>query len=136
MSDKQIFLNGEYMPISEARVSVLDRGFIFGDGVYEVIPAYGHKTFRLGEHFRRLNNSLSAVQIENPYTEKQWAEIFDTLLASAQGDQSIYLHITRGVAPRDHGFPPQTPPTVFVMCSPMTATAATAATLLDRKSAV
>ena len=122
MSDKQVFLNGEYLPIPEAKVSVLDRGFIFGDGVYEVIPAYGNKPFRLDEHLKRLNNSLSAVRIENPYTETQWTAIFDRLLAQEKGDQSIYLHITRGVAPRDHGFPPETSPTVFVMCSPIPAT--------------
>lgn len=119
MTDKQVFLNGEYLPISEAKISVLDRGFIFGDGIYEVIPAYGNKPFRLGEHFARLNNSLSAVRIDNPYTEKQWSEIFSRLLAGGDVDQSIYLHITRGVAPRDHGFPPETSPTVFVMCSPL-----------------
>ena len=119
MTDKQVFLNGDYLPISEAKISVLDRGFIFGDGVYEVIPAYGNKAFRLQEHFRRLNNSLNAVRIENPYSEAQWTEIFDKLLANDSGDQSIYLHITRGVAPRDHGFPSQTAPTVFVMCSPI-----------------
>ncbi len=122
MSDNQVFLNGEYLPIDEARVSVLDRGFIFGDGVYEVIPAYGNRPFRLEEHFRRLNNSLSAVRIDNPYSETQWAAIFDRLLAQHHGDQSIYLHITRGVAPRDHGFPADTPPTVFVMCSPIAPT--------------
>jgi len=119
MTDTQVFLNGEYLPSSEAKVSVLDRGFIFGDGVYEVIPAYGNKPFRLEEHFKRLNNSLSAVRIGNPYSEAQWSEIFNKLLADNTGDQSIYLHITRGVAPRDHGFPPETSPTVFVMCSPL-----------------
>lgn len=120
MSDKQVFLNGEYVPISMAKISVLDRGFIFGDGVYEVIPAYGNKPLRLEEHFSRLANSLSAVRIDNPYTDQQWAEIIDRLLQQYQGDQSIYLHITRGVAPRDHGFPPDTAPTVFVMCNPIT----------------
>ena len=125
MTDKQVFLNGEYLPISKAKVSVLDRGFIFGDGVYEVIPAYGNKPFRLEEHFARLNNSLSAVRIENPYTKEQWSKIFLRLLADGNGDQSIYLHITRGVAPRDHGFPPETAPTVFVMCSPLSSAATT-----------
>lgn len=121
MTDKQVFLNGEYLPITEAKVSVLDRGFVFGDGVYEVIPAYGNIPFRLDEHFLRLNNSLSAVRIDNPYSEKQWFEIFERLLAQSSGDQSIYLHITRGVAPRDHGFPANTSPTVFVMTSPIAA---------------
>ena len=119
MADKQVFLNGDYLPISEAKVSVLDRGFIFGDGVYEVIPAYGNRPFRLSEHFARLDNSLTAVRIANPYSQAQWSDIFNRLLAQQQGDQSIYLHVTRGVAPRDHGFPPETAPTVFVMCSPI-----------------
>ena len=128
MTDKQVFLNGEYLPIAEAKVSVLDRGFVFGDGIYEVIPAYGNKTFRLDEHFKRLNNSLSAVRIDNPYSEQQWQTIFQSLLQETSGDQSIYLHITRGVAPREHGFPAKTPPTVFVMCNPL---ATTADTLLE-----
>ncbi|MFO7603537.1 MAG: D-amino acid aminotransferase [Gammaproteobacteria bacterium] len=119
MNDKQVFLNGEYLPITEAKISVLDRGFIFGDGVYEVIPAYGNRPFRLAAHFSRLNDSLAAVRIENPYTDEAWTAIFTRLLSQASGDQSIYLHITRGVAPRDHGFPPNTAPTVFVMCNPI-----------------
>jgi len=118
MSSQLIYLNNEYLPLEEAKVSVLDRGFIFGDGVYEVIPAYGGKTLRFKHHMQRLQNSLDAVRIKNPLSNQQWGEIIDKLL-SQQGtkDQYIYMHITRGVASRDHRFPDKVTPTVFVMSS-------------------
>ena len=118
MSSQLVYLNGEYLPLSEAKVSVLDRGFIFGDGVYEVIPAYGGKALRFEHHMQRLQNSLDAIRISNPLANSQWLEIIDKLIAETGNmDQYIYLHITRGVASRDHRFPDETTPTVFVMSS-------------------
>lgn len=118
MSSQLIYLNGEYLPLEEAKVSVLDRGFIFGDGVYEVIPAYGGKTLRFEHHMQRLQNSLDAVRIKNPLSNEQWKNIIDKLLSEkGTQDQYIYMHITRGVASRDHRFPEQVEPTVFVMSS-------------------
>jgi len=116
MSSQTVYLNGEYLPLNEAKVSVLDRGFIFGDGVYEVIPAYGGRALRFEHHMQRLNNSLNAVRIENPLSISQWQTIIDKLITeTGHQDQSIYLHITRGVAKRDHRFPDESHPTVFVM---------------------
>ena len=118
MSSQLVYLNGEYLPLNKARVSVLDRGFIFGDGVYEVIPAYGAKALRFEHHMQRLQDSLDAVRITNPLSNTQWQEIIDKLIAeTGSQDQYIYLHITRGVASRDHRFPDETKPTVFVMSS-------------------
>ena len=112
-----IYLNGETMPIEEAKISVMDRGFLFGDGVYEVIPAYGGHLFRLSEHLQRLQNSLDGIRLANPLTEKQWVEILhDVITRNVGEDQSIYLHVSRGVAPkRDHVFPDETHATVFIM---------------------
>lgn len=117
-----VYLNGEFMPLSEAKIPVLDRGFIFGDGVYEVIPVYSRSAFRLAEHLRRLQASLSSVRIDNPHSESAWMEIVNTLIARNEtDDQYVYLHITRGVAKRDHAFPnPPVTPTVFVMSYPLT----------------
>lgn len=118
MSSQLIYLNGVYLPLDEAKVSVLDRGFIFGDGVYEVIPAYGGNTLRFEHHMQRLQNSLDAVRIINPLSNEQWENIITKLLSEkGKQDQYIYLHITRGVASRDHRFPEVTTPTVFVMSS-------------------
>ncbi|MFK5984137.1 MAG: D-amino-acid transaminase [Pseudomonadota bacterium] len=121
-NEKQIiYLNGEYLDICEAKVSVLDRGFIFGDGVYEVIPAYAGNLFRFEEHIQRLFNSLSAIRLKINISLSQWQEIIQQLLhKNGSGDWSIYLHITRGVAKRDHGFPDEdVKPTIFIMCNPM-----------------
>jgi D-alanine transaminase len=115
-----VYLNGEFMPLAEARVPVLDRGFIFGDGVYEVIPAYSRRPFRLREHFVRLQRSLDAVRIANPLTAAEWTRLVDEIIARHPGeDQSIYLQVTRGVARRDHAFPKDAKPTVFMMSSPL-----------------
>ncbi len=116
-----IYLNGTFMPIEEAKVSVLDRGFIFGDGVYEVIPVYSRRAFRLAEHLKRLQHSLDGIKLKNPHSESEWVRIIEQLIARHEPeDQYIYLHITRGVAKRDHAFPvPPVPPTVFVMSSPL-----------------
>ena len=118
MSEEIVYLNGEFLPLQEARVPVLDRGFIFGDGIYEVIPVFAGKLFRIGQHLERLNKNLSAVRIKNPYTDDEWRELLATLISkNGPGDQGVYLQITRGVAKRDHGFPPQSIPTVFAMCN-------------------
>jgi len=112
---KTVYLNGEYLPLAEAKVSVLDRGFLFGDGVYEVIPAYAGRLFRLEDHVERLNNSLRGIRLPLEYSVSDWQAIFQPLLNGVQ-DQYIYLQVTRGVAPkRDHAFPEPTVPTVFAM---------------------
>ena len=123
MSDSTVYLNGEFMPLSEAKVPVLDRGFIFGDGIYEVIPVYGKRLFRLDEHLDRLNNSLDATRIPNPYPESEWKKILSQIVMKNEAeDQSIYLQVTRGVAKRDHAFPEKVTPTVFMMSSPLVTT--------------
>jgi len=117
-----IYLNGSFLPIEDARISVLDRGFIFGDGVYEVIPVYSHIPFRLAEHLRRLQISLDGIQLKNPHTDVEWTKLLEQIVAGNEGDdQSLYLHITRGVAPRNHAFPKGVLPTVFIMSSPSVA---------------
>lgn len=116
MSDGIVFLNGEFLPAGEARVSVLDRGFIFGDGVYEVIPVYGKRLFRLASHLRRLQFSLDGIRLPNPYSENQWAEHMAALIAEHPWDaQALYLQVTRGVAKRDFGLLQGMTPTVFMM---------------------
>ena len=123
MAEAIVYLNGEYLPLSEAKVPVLDRGFIFGDGVYEVIPAYNRQLFRLDEHLLRLQNSLTAVRILNPYSELEWKQMLYKLLEkNPTEDSSIYLQVTRGVAKRDHAFPANVKPTVFAMSNPLITT--------------
>lgn len=123
MSDPIVYLNGEFMPLHEARVPVLDRGFIFGDGVYEVIPAYGKRLFRLDEHLDRLTGNLEATRIKNPLPESEWKKILSQLVMRNEAeDQSVYVQITRGVAKRDHAFPVATQPTVFMMSNPLVVT--------------
>jgi len=116
MNNQLVYLNGEYLPLDQAKVSVLDRGFIFGDGIYEVIPVYAGKALRFEHHMQRLQRSLDAVRITNPLSSEQWQEITDKLVAATgHQDQSVYLHITRGVAQRDHSFPHNSEHTVFAM---------------------
>lgn len=125
-SQPSVFLNGKFLALDEAKVSVLDRGFLFGDGVYEVIPAYGGRLFRLPHHLQRLDRSLAEIRLENPLSHQQWQEILEELLARNDGgDHSLYLQLTRGVAEREHGFPRDTTPTVFAMCNAMKAVDAT-----------
>jgi len=108
------------MPIGEARVPVLDRGFIFGDGIYELVPVYSRIPFRLDEHLARLERNLAAVRIRNPYSRAEWRDIILQLVAKQPfEDQGVYLQVTRGVAKRDHAFPKDTAPTVFVMSNPL-----------------
>lgn len=114
--DSLCFLNGEVLPLREARVSVVDRGFIYGDGVYEAMPAYGRRLFRFDEHMARLSRSLAKVRIPNPYTEAQWLEHIRRLTAAhAADDQLVYVQVTRGVALRDPVMPADLEPTVFIM---------------------
>jgi D-alanine transaminase len=115
-----VYLNGEFLPIEEARIPVLDRGFIFGDGVYEVIPVYSRQPFRMTEHLRRLQYSLDKTRINNPHSSAEWARLAGELVKRNDGeDQSVYLQITRGVAKRDHAFPKGVTPTVFMMSTPL-----------------
>jgi D-alanine transaminase len=114
-----VYLNGAYLLLSEAKISVLDRGFLFGDSIYEVIPAYSGKLFLLEEHLARLNNSLEGIQLLSPHSDQEWEDILAPLLTD-DPDQYIYLQITRGVASkRDHAFPEDVKPTTFAMCAPI-----------------
>ncbi len=116
-----VYLNGAFMPLEDARIPVLDRGFIFGDGVYEVVPAYSRTPFRMAEHLRRLQHSLDGIRIANPMSDAEWSKLAAELIAKNDGeDQSIYLQVTRGVAKRDHAFPKDMKQTVFMMSSPLT----------------
>jgi D-alanine transaminase len=124
LPDTLCYLNGGFSSLQDAKISVLDRGFIFGDGVYEVLPAYGGRIFRLDQHMARLDRSLGELRMANPLPREQWLAIARQLLAdhaarSGAVDQTIYIQITRGVAVRDHAMVEGVPPTVFVMCSTM-----------------
>jgi D-alanine transaminase len=115
-----VFLNGEVLPLEEAKVPVLDRGFIFGDGVYELVPVYSRVAFRLDEHLARLERSLGEAKIRNPYSRQRWREIIYQLVdAQPFEDQGVYFQVTRGVAKRDHAFPKDAQPTVFMMSNPL-----------------
>jgi len=117
MHNKTVYLNGQYLPLADAKVSVMDRGFLFGDGIYEVIPSYSGSLFHFQEHMERLENSLSSIRLANPHDRAQWLEILTPLL-DTKLDQYIYLQITRGIdSKRDHTFPENVTPTVFAMCS-------------------
>ena len=122
------YLNGEFSNLRDAKVSVLDRGFIFGDGVYEVVPAYAGRPFRFDEHMQRLDRSLAELRIRNPMSHAQWRELVLRLIATyaahmdktpRETDQMVYIQITRGVAMRDHVMPPGLTPTVFVTANRM-----------------
>lgn len=117
-----VYLNGAFLPSEQAFVSVLDRGFLLGDGVYEVIPAYHGHLFRFDEHMRRLQSSLDAIRLTNPLANAQWHTLLSQLLSeNGGGNQSVYLQVTRGAAPqRDHAFPKVVNHTVFAMTSPIT----------------
>ena len=114
-------LNGRFLPLAEVRLSPLDRGFLFGDGVYEVIPAYGGRLFHLPAHLKRLQYSLDCIRLKNPLTDAAWSALLEKLVAdNGGGDQAVYLQVSRGAdAGRDHGFPQGVPATVFAMCSPL-----------------
>lgn len=109
-----VYLNGEFVRAESAMISPFDRGFIFGDGVYEVIPVFGARLFRLPHHLQRLRHSLAAIDLAAPLSSEQWRHVLQRLVDEAGGgDQSLYLQVTRGVAPRNHAFPKNTEPTVF-----------------------
>lgn len=118
-----VYLNGEFMPLDEAAVPVMDRGFLFGDGVYEVIPVYQGRAFRVKEHIQRLQRSLAEIQIQVPQHEADWVTLFQEVIArNSQGaqDLSLYVQVTRGVAAkRDHSFPADAEPTLFLMATPV-----------------
>jgi D-alanine transaminase len=115
-----VFLNGRFLPLEDAKVPVLDRGFIFGDGVYELVPVYSRVAFRLDEHLARLERSLAETRIRNPYSRAQWRDIIYRLVDGQPfEDQGIYFQVTRGVAKRDHAFPKDAEPTVFMMSNPL-----------------
>lgn len=117
-----VYLNGDYLPLAEAKIPVLDRGFIFGDGVYEVIPVYDRRPFRLQHHLDRLQHSLDGIRLANPHTAEEWQVLIERIVAAADWpDQGIYLQVTRGPAPRDHAFPKAAQPTVFIMAMALTA---------------
>jgi D-alanine transaminase len=126
------YLNGAYTPLNEAKVSVLDRGFIFGDGVYEVLPVYAGRVFRFEQHMARLERSLSEMRIANPLARDAWLQIAMQLVdgrasnATTVANYLIYFQITRGVAPRDHAMPEDITPTVFGMCTVMNSPTAAA----------
>lgn len=122
------YLNGEFTELPKAKISVMDRGFIFGDGVYEVVPVYGGRPFRFEQHMARLDRSLAEVRMVNPMSRAQWVELARKLVASYADyagakvesiNQLIYIQITRGVAMRDHVMPANITPTVFVMANQM-----------------
>jgi D-alanine transaminase len=118
--DHTVYLNGEFQPLADARVPVLDRGFIFGDGVYEVVPVYGRVPFRWAQHHARLVRSLAKLRIDDPMDATGWRGLVDALIARHPwDDQFVYIQVTRGVAKRDHAFPKGVTPTVFAMSSPL-----------------
>lgn len=112
------YLNGEFLPLEEARISVMDRGFLFGDGVYEMIPVYGDHIFRLEQHLSRLQYSLDAINIPNPYSNDEWHSLASRLLSRnpVSDHRSIYIEITRGVGDRNHIYEDDLVPTVFMLC--------------------
>lgn len=115
-----VYLNGRFLPLAEAAVPVLDRGFIFGDGVYEFVPVYGRRPFAIEGHLRRLGASLDAVRIPNPHSGAEWTALIAQMVErTPHDDQGVYLQVTRGVAPREHGFPKSVKPTVFMMSNPL-----------------
>lgn len=128
MHESICYLNGHLGPLSQAKVSVLDRGFIFGDGIYEVVPVFDGIAFRLPEHLRRLQRSLDAVKIANPFAFERWTSMVQDLIKTNRGgDQTIYIQITRGIAPRSHAVAEDVEPTVFLMSSPLRVVAETEA---------
>src|SRR6266536_3878839 len=115
-----VYLNGKFLPIDEARISVLDRGFIYGDGVYELVPVYQREPYRLPQHLARLQRSLDGIRLVNPHRDAEWQAIIRELIARQPfDDQGVYFQVTRGAAKRDHAFPKDTPPTVFMMSNPL-----------------
>ena len=120
-----VYLNGKFLPIEDAKVSVLDRGFIYGDGVYELVPVYHRQPFRLPQHLARLQRSLDGIRLANPHSAAEWSAIIAELIARQPFEQQgVYFQVTRGVAKRDHAFPVGVPATVFMMSNPLATPAA------------
>src|SRR5690625_1544260 len=118
-NDSIFYLIGQYVLLGDARISVLDRVFIFGDGIYDVVPAYGGRPFRMDAHLARLERSLASIQIQVDMTRADWERLVTDLIhRSGLGDCIAYIQVTRGVARRDHAFPADATPTVFCMVSP------------------
>jgi D-alanine transaminase len=129
-----VYLNGKFLRIEEAKVSVLDRGFIYGDGVYELVPVYHRQPFRLPQHLARLQRSLDGIRLANPHSATEWSAIVAELIARQPFEQQgVYFQVTRGVAKRDHAFPVGVPATVFMMSNPL---ATPAADVIERGVAV
>jgi D-alanine transaminase len=115
-----VYLNGRFLPLEDAKISVLDRGFIYGDGVYELIPVYHRQPYRLPQHLARLQRSLDGIRLANPHSDSQWGAIVQELIARQPFEQQgVYFQVTRGVAKRDHAFPANVPATVFMMSNPL-----------------
>ena len=116
MKESIAFLNGTFLPIEEAKVPILDRGFYFGDGVYDVVMAFNHVPFALGDHLDRFENSARQLEIECPYDRDALARLIEEGISQVEGDELIvYFQLTRGAAPRRHAFPPKGTPATFVM---------------------
>ena len=115
------YLNGRFLPLGEARISPLDRGFLFADSVYEVLPAYSGRMYRFAEHFDRLARSLTAAQLPSPHTHVEWLRMLEELIdRNGRVDMYIYVQVTRGAEyGRNHAFPAGLTPTVFAMASPI-----------------
>ena len=118
-AERIVYLNGEFLRLGDAKISVLDRGFIYGDGVYEVVPVYGRKPFRMPQHLSRLARSLDGIRLADPHPGRWDALIAELIARQPFGDQAVYLQVTRGVAKRDHAFPQGVTPTVFMMSNPL-----------------
>ena len=119
-AEQIVHLNGALLRIADAKISVLDRGFIYGDGAYELVPVYGRQTFRMPHHLARLQHTLDAIRLPNPHTRDEWQRLIGELIEQQPfADQAVYLQITRGVAKRDHSFPDNVAPTVFMMSNPL-----------------
>tara|TARA_R110001606_G_scaffold361754_7_gene515156 strand:+ start:51590 stop:52444 length:855 start_codon:yes stop_codon:yes gene_type:complete len=117
---QEVYLNGDFLPADQAKVSVFDRGFLLGDGVYEVIPVYNGRSFQLLGHLERLQASLDGVRMKNPLTVTEWQAMIEQLVKrNGGGNQSLYVQVTRGVAQRDHVFPQGVTPTAFAMSNPL-----------------
>lgn len=118
--DPIVYLNGQFLPLADAHIPVLDRGFIYGDGVYELVPLYHRQPFRMAQHLARLQHSLDGIRLPNPHTALQWEALIRELAEKQpMADQAVYLQVTRGVARRDHPFPAGVSPTVFMMSNPL-----------------
>ena len=119
-ADRTVYLNGAFLPLGEAKISVLDRGFIYGDGAYEVVPVYARRAFRLPQHLARLARTFAGIRLANPHDDAEWSSLVADLVARQPfGDQAVYMQVTRGVAKRDHAFPASVTPTVFMMSNPL-----------------